>query len=104
MKKISNLHSKPVFCIEHFHSKENCSTQLGSILQNLASISIQEDGCLQYQLLIDDSDENHFILIVAFETAELMEQHEQQPHVVQFAENEMIALCDKFYWTEAKGI
>lgn len=96
--------NKSSYCIEFFYAKPDCFDQLKRALEKLVLICKKEVGCLQYELLADDANPNLLILIVQFETKDLMLIHEKQPHVQAFAENEMKRYCQTVKWYDARAI
>ena len=85
---INNL----AYCVEYFHAKPGCREQLTEALLKLIEPVRAEPGCLQYDLIQDQENENLIILIVKFENQDLMKQHENQAYIKLFSENEFLVL------------
>ena len=90
-----------VFCIEYFYAKTGFREKLVESLSELIEPTRAENGCLQYDLLQDNKDENLIILLVKFIDQKSMTQHEQQPYIKHFSEIEMPKYCEKLNWNDA---
>jgi quinol monooxygenase YgiN len=101
---MSHIVNKEAYCVEYFYSKPGCRDLLIEGLLRLIEPTHSEKGCLQYDLIQDQKDENLVILLVKFESPELMRQHENQPFIKAFSENEMKKYCEKFTWNDGMGI
>ncbi|OAI48552.1 hypothetical protein AYO45_01035 [Gammaproteobacteria bacterium SCGC AG-212-F23] len=101
---MSNPLNEVAYCVEYFYAKPGFRDQLVQSLLKLVEPTRAEPGCLQYDLLQDQKDENLIILLVKFKNIELMNKHEHQAFVKAFAENEMKKYCEKLIWNDALGI
>ena len=93
-----------IYCIEYFYAKVGFREKLIESLLKLIEPTRAENGCIQYDLLQDNKDENLIILLVKFIDQKSMTQHEQQLYIKHFAEFEMPKYCEKFNWNDAKEI
>ena len=93
-----------VYCVEYFHAKPGCGEALKLELRAIAEKSKLEDGCLQYDVLVEKNNPNVFILILKYKDESAISAHEKQPYVVSFAESKMNELCEKVYWHDAVAI
>ncbi len=93
-----------VFCIEYFKAKPDCRKKLFAALTALVEPSRSEPGCIQYDLLQDDKDNDMFILVLQYETKAVMDEHDNKSYVKHFAKNQMQQLCEKFYWHDATNL
>lgn len=57
--------------------------ELKSILADLVEPTRQEQGCLLYQLLQNQSDPNEFVFIEEWESQAMLEAHLISPHINQ---------------------
>ena len=94
----------PIYCFEYFYAKPGCKALLLDGLSRLLAPSRNESGCLQYDLLQDQQNENLIILIVKFSNPETLAAHEKQPYVCQFSNNELKKYCEQFTWNSAQEI
>lgn len=99
-----NMILNNAYCVEFFYAKPGCREQLVTGLLKLVEPTRAETGCLQYDLIQDQNDENIIILLVKFANPELMKKHENMSYVKLFAENELKKYCEKFYWHDGKEI
>lgn len=98
-----NLESA-AYCIEYFYAKPGYRNELVDGLLDLIPQTKAEEGCLQYDLLQDDTDPNLVILLVKFSNQETMKSHENNEFIQKFAEGIMKQYCEKFTWNDAKEI
>lgn len=101
---MSYTFSNTAYCVEYFYAKPGCQAQLIKSLLKLVEPSRAEVGCLQYDLLQDNDNPNLIILLVKFTSKETMTQHENQPVVKKFSENEFKQYCENLVWNDAKEI
>ena len=60
----------------------------------LVSETRNEDGCIQYDLLQDDKDEHHLVIVEHWESQEKLDAHSNSEHFVKYVP--MLAeLCRK---------
>lgn len=50
--------------------------------KKLKPIVLEELGCLRYELLSDDADENKFILVEKWESQVALDAHDESEHMV----------------------
>lgn len=50
--------------------------------KKLKPIVLAEPGCLRYELLSDDTDENKFILVEKWESQAALDAHDESEHMV----------------------
>ena len=56
-------------------------------INKLIDSSKQEDGCLSYELYQSTTSENRFVMIENWEDQAALEQHNQNPALLAFAQN-----------------
>jgi quinol monooxygenase YgiN len=50
--------------------------------KNLKPLVLAEPGCLRYELLSDDEDENKFVLVEKWESEAALDAHDKSEHMV----------------------
>lgn len=58
-----------------------------SQMMALVHLSIEEEGCIKYNLHQDHKAENHFMFYEIWETKALWKQHLKREHVTNFVED-----------------
>jgi quinol monooxygenase YgiN len=76
-------------------STEGNAATMKELIKDLVVASTKEAGCLQYELYQSFDDENQFILHETWENAEILEKHNQQPHLHTFIEQSQFFLDGK---------
>lgn len=66
-------------------SKPGNATKLSSLALDLVTASRHDEGCEQYHLHQSLQDENLFIFQERWASEELLQAHNQQPHLQHFA-------------------
>ena len=92
---------QPILCLSYFTARDG---QLENLIQALSSLiepTRREPGCLQYELAQDVKQDNFLIMIEKFTSKQSLADHENQPYVKQFVDNEMNRLCSEVTWHEA---
>ena len=51
--------------------------------QKLKPLVLAEAGCLQYDLFVDASDENKFVLVEHWASQDALDAHDLAPHMVE---------------------
>ncbi len=51
--------------------------------KNLQPLVLAEDGCIQYELKADQDNENRFVIIERWASAEALAAHAVSPHMVE---------------------
>ncbi len=95
---------KEAFCVEYFYAKPGCREKLIAALVKLVGPTTSEPGCLQYDLIQDNNNQDLIILLVKFQNKKLMQKHENQEYIKSFAENEMQKYCEKLVWNDGQAI
>ena len=98
---MKNTKNKSIYCLSYFRAKPGCVDELIKALSALLEPTRAEDGCLLYELAIDDTNPNFLIMVEKFIDKQALAFHEQQDYVKHFVEQFMGALCDKVTWHEA---
>lgn len=93
-----------IHCFSYFLAKEECRAQLLTALQRLIPLTHQETHCLQYELLVDIDNPLYFIMVERFTSAAALAEHENQPYIKNFVDNEMDVYCEKVHWNVAQKI
>lgn len=98
------MNQQAAYCIEFFYAKAGKESLLQQSLLELAKLSRQETGCVQYDVLLDKSKPELCILVLKYTDTNAMELHEKQPYITEFSENTMNELCEKVEWFDAAGL
>lgn len=98
---MSLTENKTAYCIEYFYAKPQFRQQLSDALLKIAKQTQKEPGCLQYDLLEDDKNENLLIIVLKFTNKEAILAHEKAPYVTSFVETQMNQYCEKVIWNDA---
>lgn len=93
-----------VYCFSYFVAKPIHRENLINALLALINPTRSETGCLQYELLIDNENPNFLIMLEKFTSQTALDEHEQQPYIKYFVENEMELYCEKVSWHLASVI
>ncbi len=96
--------SETITCISYFHAKPEYRDVLIEALLSLVEPTRSESGCLQYELVLDNADPNFLIMVEKFVTQKALDEHEQQPYIVEFVETVMNQYCNKVTWHVGKEI
>jgi quinol monooxygenase YgiN len=91
----------PVYCIEYFQVKPAHRQELITMLTDFVAKSRKEEGCLQYDLLVDTQNPNLLIITMKYANQKNMAAHVAQPHIQAFVQNDMNRLCESVTWNDA---
>lgn len=70
---------------KNIYVKEDKRDFFKNELKKLVSFSINDEGCLQYDVNIDVENQNHFIIYSKWKNKMLWLKHLNQPHFDQFS-------------------
>ncbi|MDQ0362713.1 putative quinol monooxygenase [Breznakia pachnodae] len=70
--------------IATFQLQEDMIDVAKKIAEVLVSETRNEDGCIQYDLLQDNKDENHLVMIEHWETQEKLDAHSASEHFAKY--------------------
>ena len=90
--------SRSVFCLSYFQALPKHRNELIHALLELVEPTRLEKGCLLYELVIDNEDPNLLIMAEKFTSAEALDRHEKEPHILAFVEGPMTDWCEKVSW------
>src|SRR5438477_618150 len=93
-----------IICLSYFNVKVEYRDQLITALLNLVTATLAEQGCLQYELVLDDENPNLLIMVEKFINRKALDDHEQQPYTKQFVESVMLQYCNKVTWNIGREI
>lgn len=99
-----NILSNATWCLSYFEAKEQYRKALIEALLKLIEPTRAEAGCLQYELVIDNENPNFLIMVEKFISQTALDEHEKQPYIKYFVENEMDKYCHKVTWNVGKEI
>ena len=68
---------------------------LEAIEDDAISSERDEPGCLRFNVLQDEADENHFYLYEIYRDKQAFEAHRQTPHLKRFAEMAAEAVAER---------
>ena len=75
--------SESLFLVVHFHAKPDRAEELKQRLLALLPEVHKEDGCIAYNLHVDDADPLHFIFTEEWANRDQWErEHLAQPHIL----------------------
>jgi len=74
----------PLTIVANIHTVPGKEQLVQSELEKLVPITLEEAGCLQYDLHRDNSDPAHFLFFENWESRELWQQHMNAPHLAQY--------------------
>lgn len=93
-----------VSCVEYFYAKPGYQNEMIDALIQLVKPTRAEQGCLQYDLLLDKGNPSLVIMLVKYTSQSAMDAHEKQPYIQNFIENQLQQYCEKVVWNDAKEI
>ncbi len=93
-----------IVCLSYFQAKPQFREALIKELLQLVKPTLNEPGCLIYELLIDESDPNFLIMSEKFANKEALEFHEKQDYIVQFVAGPMAYMCERVTWNIARKL
>ncbi len=76
--------SKPMSMMVRIEAKPECITRVKQCLTDILAPTRAEDGCVSYQLFIDDANPAMFIFVETWATKAAWEAHDKTPHVAAF--------------------
>lgn len=85
-------------------AKQGYLDELIKAITKLIEPTRLEPGCLQYELLLDTENSHFLIMLEKFIDLKALEEHENQPYIKHFVENEMSLLCEHVSWNVARQI
>ena len=95
---------RPIICLSYFTAREDQLENLINALSALIEPTRRNKECLQYELVQDIKNPNLLIMIEKFTSQQALANHENQPHIKSFVENDMDRLCSEVTWHEAKEV
>lgn len=87
-----------VTCLSYFNANPEYRDELIISLLLLIPPTRAEPGCLQYELIEDNTKPNFFIMVEKFINHKALEEHENKAYIVDFVKNKMNSLCEKVTW------
>ena len=67
--------------VADIHAKPDQAEFLKAALENLIPPTLAEEGCLQYDLHVDNENPAHFLFYENWESRELWQKHMEAPHI-----------------------
>lgn len=86
-----------IICLSQMTAKKGKEEQLRKALQALIQPTLQEKGCLAYELWQDHANLASFIMYERFINREALDHHVKMPHIEHFVKNEY-ATCVESHW------
>lgn len=72
--------------VAHIHAKADRAAQVRAELEKLIPITRAEEGCIQYDLHVDNEDPAHFMFYENWTSRELWQTHMNAPHLKAYME------------------
>lgn len=101
---MKELLSTEVYCFSYFIAKKECRDLLINALLSLINPTRAEKGCISYELLVDGQNPNLFVMFERFATQQALDEHEQQPYILNFVNNQMYQYCENVSWNVTRKI
>ncbi|MFH7524990.1 putative quinol monooxygenase [Aeromonas enteropelogenes] len=76
--------SSPVIVIAQLEAKPEFAAQFRAALSPLIAATLQESGCLRYQLHQDLDHPHSWMLYEVWESEAALTTHQSQPHFIEF--------------------
>jgi quinol monooxygenase YgiN len=96
--------SQPLTIVADIHAEPDKVELVKSELQKLIAPTLEEEGCLQYDLHQDNENPAHFLFFENWESRDLWQNHMSAPHIEAFgpATEGAIAKVDLYEMTKAE--
>lgn len=94
---MQNRSGEIIICLSQMTAKKGKEDQLRQALQALIEPTLQEKGCLAYELLEDLGSVGSFVMYERFQNREALEAHIKMPYIEAFVKNEY-ATCVESHW------
>ena len=82
----TSTHPGEVVVIAAMTAKEDSVTKLESALKSLLAPTQAEEGCLQYELHVDQAEPRRFVFVERWTSLEALDAHRRAPHLLAFRE------------------
>ncbi|HIC44913.1 MAG TPA: antibiotic biosynthesis monooxygenase [Sulfurimonas sp.] len=79
--------STPLTIVAHIQAVQGQSDFVKSELLKLIEPTLKEDGCIQYDLHMEDNNPEQFLFFEIWENRGLWQAHMQTPHILAFIES-----------------
>ena len=89
--------AQEIICLSQMTAKEGKEELLRLALQALIEPTLQEKGCLAYELWEDLTNNRAFIIYERFQNKEALDRHIQMPYIEKFVQNEYVT-CVESHW------
>lgn len=94
---MKNRASDEVICLSQMTAKEGKEDKLLKALQILVQQTLNEHGCIAYELWQDLKNPRSIIVYERFQNQEALEEHIKMPYIQDFIKNEY-ATCVETHW------
>lgn len=81
------MHTKNLTIVANIYAVKGKGALLKSELQKLIKPTLEEDGCVQYDLHCNNENPEHFIFFENWETRSLWLDHMQTSHIKRYMKN-----------------
>jgi quinol monooxygenase YgiN len=68
--------------VAHIHAKPGQEAAVRAVLEGFISLTLNEDGCLRYDLFVDADDPAKFTFIEEWASRQALTVHGQSAHIV----------------------
>ena len=68
--------------VAHIHAKSGMEGALQSVLESFVAPTLQEEGCLRYDLFVDVDDPSKFTFIEEWSSREALTTHGKSDHIL----------------------
>ena len=93
-----------ILCLSYFQAKPEYRDELIQELLDLVELTQKEQGCIHYELFVDNEDVNYLIISEKFINKKALDDHEKEPYIVRFVDGPMLKYCEKVSWNVAQEI
>lgn len=69
--------------IAHIHAKPGRETDLRNVLLGFVAPTLQEDGCIRYELFVDLDDPTKFTFVEEWASRSALETHGKSDHIAK---------------------
>lgn len=86
-----------VTCLAKIEVIPNKKNELLSALSHVKKESKKEEGCIEYQVLLDKNEPNSIVLFEVYKSKKHFDKHFQTEHIKWFMEEVRSKTCAKLY-------
>lgn len=98
------MQNDEMISLSQMTAKEGREKELEKALRALIKPTLQEKGCLAYELWRDFKDERSFIMYERFQDQKALEAHVKMPYIQDFIKNEYTTYVESHWDGDFKPI